>query len=72
MSPSRGPLVTTSMKTDDMRPRNSSGVTVWLMIERETALTESAAPAMKRKPAASQSEDTSPAPAMASPQATTA
>ena len=30
-SPSRGPLVTTSEKTDDMRPRIASGVTVWLI-----------------------------------------
>ena len=45
MSPRRGPLVTTSEKTDDMRPRIASGVTVWLIVERQTALTLSAAPA---------------------------
>ena len=38
-SPSRGPLVTTSMNMDDIRPRSASGVTVWLMVERQTALT---------------------------------
>ena len=45
-SPSRGPLVTTSEKTEDMRPRIASGVTIWLIEERQTALTESAAPAI--------------------------
>ena len=45
-SPSRGPLVTTTEKTDDMRPRIASGVTIWLIDERQTALTESAAPAI--------------------------
>src|SRR3954469_14508440 len=43
-SPRRGPLVTTSMNTDDMRPRMASGVAVWLIVVRQTALTLSAPP----------------------------
>ena len=54
MSPRRGPLVTTSENTLDIRPRIASGVTVWLMIWRQTALTLSAAPASARHAAASQ------------------
>jgi len=71
-SPSRGPLVTTNMNTDDIRPRSASGVTVWLIVERHTALTESAAPATNRHPTASHSESTMPAAAMARPHAATA
>ena len=36
-------------ETDDIRPRSASGVTVWLMIERQTALTLSAAPATREQ-----------------------
>ena len=49
MSPRRGPLVTTSENTLDIRPRIASGVTVWLMIWRQTALTLSAAPATREQ-----------------------
>ena len=59
-SPRRGPLVTTSEKTDDIRPRIASGVTVWLIVERQTALTESAAPATASSTAASHSDPASP------------
>src|SRR3954470_5496499 len=38
MSPSRGPLVTTSENTEDMRPRMASGVTVRLITERQTGV----------------------------------
>ena len=55
-SPSRGPLVTTSEKTDDMRPRIASGVTIWLIELRHTALTLSAAPAIASSTAAGHSE----------------
>lgn len=72
MSPSRGPLVTTSENTDDIRPRIASGVTVWLMTERQTALTLSAAPATASSAAADHSEPASPAPAIARPHAQTA
>lgn len=72
MSPSRGPLVTTSRNTEDMRPRSASGVTVWLMMERQTALTESAAPATASSAAAAASEATRPASAMAAPHTSTA
>src|SRR3954449_7543040 len=71
-SPRRGPLVTTSENTDDMRPRIASGVTVWLIVERQTALTLSAAPATARSAAAIHSEPASPASAIAAPHATTA
>ena len=67
-SPSRGPPVTTSPNTDDIRPRIASGVTVWLIVERQTALTESAAPASASIPAASHSEFIRPASAIAIPQ----
>src|SRR3954452_23948497 len=59
-SPRRGPLVTTSENTDDMRPRMWSGVTVWLIVERQTALTLSAAPATASSAGASHSELTAP------------
>src|SRR3954453_4745932 len=71
-SPSRGPLVTTSVKIADIRPRSSSGVTVWLMIERQTALTLSAAPAIASRTAAGQIDGMNPAPAIARPQTVTA
>ena len=71
-SPSRGPLVTTSENTDDIRPRIASGVTVWLIVERQTALTLSAAPATASSAAATHSDPASPARAIAAPQATTA
>src|SRR5438093_7162255 len=72
MSPSRGPLVTTSENTDDIRPRIASGVTVWLITERQTALTLSAAPATASSVAAAHRLDTSPAAATATPHTTTA
>ena len=71
-SPSRGPLRTTSMSTADMRPRSASGVTVWLIVIRQTALTLSAAPASANSARAGRSEVTRPAAAMAAPQAATA
>ncbi len=55
------------MNTDDMRPRIGSGVTVWLIVERQTALTESAAPATASSPAAIHREGTRPAAAIARP-----
>ena len=42
-SPTRGPPVTTSVKTADMRPRMWSGVTDCMIVVRQTALTLSAA-----------------------------
>src|SRR3954449_9153498 len=72
MSPSRGPLVTTSEKTDDIRPRRWSGVTDWLIEDRQRALPLPAAPASARQPAAIHSEPARPASAIATPQATTA
>ena len=72
MSPSRGPLVTTSEKTEDMRPRMWSGVTVWLIVVRHTALMESAAPATASSAAAIHSEDASPANVIATAHAITA
>jgi hypothetical protein len=51
-SPRRGPLVTTRLKIADMRARSGSGVTVWLMIDRQTALTLSVAPATASSAAA--------------------
>ncbi len=72
MSPRRGPLVTTSEKTDDIRPRISSGVTVWLIVERQTALTLSAAPASASRAMAAHRLVTSPVSAIATPQPSTA
>src|SRR5215831_2658520 len=72
MSPSRGPERTTIWKTDDMRPRIASGVTVWLIVVRDTALTLSAAPAIARNTHAGASDVISPAAAIASPQTITA
>src|SRR3954469_25285006 len=72
MSPRRGPLVTTSEKTDDMRPRSASGVTVWLITERHTALTLSAAPATASIAAAGQMLGITPASAIAAPHTITA
>ena len=71
-SPSRGPLVTTRLNTDDMRPRMASGVTVWLIVLRQTAETLSAAPATNSSTAAGHSDETRPAPAIASPHTVTA
>src|SRR5687768_4437707 len=71
-SPSRGPLVTTSEKTDDMRPRNASGVTIWLITERQTALTLSAAPATASSAAAAHSDPTNATAAIAAPHTQTA
>src|SRR6202012_1313841 len=72
MSPSRGPLVTTSEKAADIRPRIASGVTVWLIVERQTALIESAAPARASSAIAAHSVPTRPASAIAAPQHMTA
>ena len=60
-SPRRGPLVTTSEKTDDIRPRIASGVTAWLITERHTALTLSAAPATREQRRRRPERGTSPA-----------
>ena len=57
-SPRRGPPATTSVKIADMRPRISSGVAVWRIVERQTALTLSAAPATSRHAAPTQSWST--------------
>src|SRR3954469_16683544 len=72
MSPSRGPLVTTSENTDDIRPRIASGVTVWLIVERQTALTLSAAPATASSTHAIARDVVRPAAAIASPHTITA
>lgn len=64
--------MTTSEKTDDIRPRSASGVTVWLMTERHTALTLSAAPATASSAAAGHSDPANPAAASATPQTQTA
>src|SRR6185312_2799849 len=72
MSPSRGRLGTTSENTDDMRPGMWSGVTVWLIVERHTALTESAAPATTSSAAAIHSELASPTNVIATAHAVTA
>src|SRR3954468_17916089 len=73
-SPRRGPLVTTSENTDDIRPRIASGVTVWLMTERQTGLTLPRAPprATGTSAPAAQSEPARPAAAIATPQTQTA
>ena len=49
MSPSRGPLVTTSENTDDIRPRMRVRCHCLVDVERQTALTLSAAPAMREQ-----------------------
>lgn len=64
--------MTTIENTEDMRPRMRSGVTVWLIVERATALTESAAPATASSSAATHSERASPTTAIALPQTITA
>ena len=71
-SPRRDPPATTSPKTDDMRPRMASGVTVWLIVDRQTALTLSAAPATASRAAAVHRPPTRPAAAIAAPQTSTA
>src|SRR5450631_2179861 len=71
-SPSRGPLATTRLKTADTRPRIASGVRVWVMVDRQTALTLSAAPASANSTAAGQSAVMNPAAAIANPQTATA
>src|SRR4051794_26186353 len=60
------------MNTDDIRPRRRSGVTLWLIAERHTALTLSAAPAAASSAAANHSEPARPASAMAAPHTLTA
>ena len=55
-----------------MRPRIASGVTIWLIELRQTALTLSAAPATASSTAAGHSEPTTPTSAIAAPHATTA
>src|SRR3954447_4435065 len=67
MSPSRGPLATTRLKTDDMRPRMWSGVTDCEIVERHTALTLSAAPATANSRQAGTIELIAPAAAIATP-----
>src|SRR4051794_37710705 len=71
-SPSRGPLATTRLNTDDIRPRMWSGVSDCEIVERQTALTESAAPATANASAASQIELNTPAIATPPPQTATA
>src|SRR4051812_48218259 len=70
-SPSRGPLATTRLKTDDIRPRMWSGVTDCEIVERQTALTLSAAPATANRMHAGTIEVISPAAAMAMPHTAT-
>src|SRR3954471_19090409 len=70
-SPSRGPLVTTSVNTDDILPRMWSGVTDCEIVERHTALTLSAAPATANRMQAGTIELMSPAPAIPSPHTAT-
>src|SRR3954447_26944631 len=53
-SPSRGPLATTRLNTDDIRPRMWSGVSDCEIVERQTALTLSAAPATANRSAPGQ------------------
>ncbi len=72
MSPSRGPPATTRLKTEEMRPRIASGVSVCIIVERQTALTESAAPARAKQIAAPQIALTTPARAMKIAQKATA
>jgi hypothetical protein len=55
-----------------MRPRMWSGVALWLIVDRHTALTESAAPARASSAAAGHSDRINPAIAMATPQHATA
>src|SRR5256885_4005286 len=71
-SPTRGPLATTRLKTEDILPRRLSGVRVCEMVLRHTALTLSAAPATANRIAAGTIELTAPAAAIARPQTATA
>ena len=48
MSPSRGPLVTTRLNTELIRPRSRSGVSVWLIV-RAAHGAESVCPARDRE-----------------------
>src|SRR3954447_18397863 len=70
-SPSLGPLATTRLNTDDIRPRMWSGVTDCEIVERHTALTLSAAPATANRIAAGTIELIAPAAAMARPHTAT-
>src|SRR3954451_9798419 len=71
MSPRRGPLATTRLNTLDMRPRRRSGVSVCEIVVRHTALTLSAAPAVKSRAIATKIEVVTPASAIAIPQTAT-
>src|ERR1700712_5640445 len=71
-SPRRGPPATTRLKTEEMRPLIRSGVSTCIIVERQTALTESAAPARAKNAAAGQIVLTNPAAAMKRPQKATA
>src|ERR1700760_4745551 len=71
-SPRRGPPATTRLKTEFTRPRIRSGVSTCIIVERQTALTESAAPARAKNAAAGQMLLTKPAAAMKRPQKATA
>src|SRR6201995_1593097 len=71
-SPMRGPPATTRLKTELTRPRIRSGVSTCIIVERQTALTESAAPARAKNAAADQMLFTKPAAAMKMPQRATA
>ncbi len=71
--PSLGPPVTTMMWIADMRPRSASGTASWRIVERNTALSTSAAPATARSVRASQnSRVTRPNAVMAAPHPITA
>src|ERR1700710_2807197 len=71
-SPTRGPPATTRLKTELTRPRIRSGVSTCIMVERQTALIEAAAPARAKNAAAGQMLLTNPAAAMKRPQKATA
>ena len=60
------------MKTPCSRPRNASGVATCRIVERNTALTMSAPPAMARKSTPTHSTRVKPNAAIASPHTTTA
>src|SRR6185369_10706239 len=71
-SPRRGPPATTRLKTELTRPRIQSKISTCIIVERQTALTESAAPTRAKKTTTDQMLLTKPAAAMKTPQKATA
>jgi hypothetical protein len=71
-SPSRGPPATTTMNTPCMRPCISSGAACCRIVERNTALTMSAAPAAASSSTPTHSVVVRPNAVIATPQATIA